>query len=99
MISPGVLDSSRLSKNTRVRDRVIKKKDTNVLLEQWKKIGTKHDNFVKLGINNITAWKYAGTRKSYWHTANSSVLSRTFTNKYLKKIGFVSISERYSLAH
>ena len=67
--------------------------------KQWKKIKTKHDNLVKMGISSPKAWQYANTRKSYWHTANSPILSRTLTNGYLKKIGFVSISERYSLVH
>lgn len=67
--------------------------------KQWKKIKTKHDNLVKLGIVNSKAWQYANTRKSYWHIANSPILARTLTNGYLKKIGFVSISERYSLVH
>ena len=67
--------------------------------KQWKKIKPRHDNLVKLGIPNSKAWEYANTRKSYWHTANSPILSRTLTNEYLKKNGFVSISERYSLGH
>jgi group II intron reverse transcriptase/maturase len=67
--------------------------------KQWKKIKTKHDNLVKLGIAKPQAQQYANTRKSYWHTANSPILARTLTNGYLKKIGFVSISERYSLIH
>jgi len=67
--------------------------------KQWKKIKTKRENLVKLGIAKPQAWQYANTRKSYWHTANSPILSRTLTNGYLKKIGFVSISERYSLVH
>ena len=67
--------------------------------KQWKKIKTKNDNLVKLGIDNRNAWKFANTRKSYWRIANSPILSKTFTNEYLKKIGFQSISERYSLVH
>ena len=67
--------------------------------KQWKKIRTKHDNILKLGIGKNKAWEYANTRKGYWRIANSPILARTLTNEYLKKIGFVSISERYSLGH
>ena len=67
--------------------------------KQWKKIRTKHDNLVKLGIGNRKAWEYANTRKSYWHSANSPILSRTLTKEYLRKIGFITVAERYSLAH
>ena len=67
--------------------------------KQWKKIGTKHDALVKLGLDNRKAWEYANTRKSYWRIASSPVLSRTLTNECLRKIGFVTIGERYSLVH
>lgn len=67
--------------------------------KQWKKIKTKHDNLVRLGIPNNKAWEYANTRKGYWRISNSLILSRTLTNKYLKEIGLVSISEIYSFVH
>jgi group II intron reverse transcriptase/maturase len=67
--------------------------------KQWKKISTKHENLVKFGLESRKAWEFANTRKSYWHTANSPILSRTLTNEYLRKIGFITISERYSLVH
>lgn len=67
--------------------------------KQWKKIKTKHDNLMKLGIPNNKAWEYANTRKGYWRISNSPVLSKTLTNKHLKEIGLISISEVYSLVH
>lgn len=67
--------------------------------KQWKKVKTKHDNLVKLGIPNNKAWEYANTRKGYWRISSSPVLSKTLTNKYLKEIGLISISEVYSLVH
>ena len=67
--------------------------------KQWKKISTKHKNLVKLGIDDYKAWQYANTRKSYWHTANSFILSKSITNEYLKSLGLKSVSERYSLVH
>lgn len=67
--------------------------------KQWKKIKTRHDNLVRLGIDNSKAWEYANTRKGYWRISNSPILARTLTNEYLKKLGFHSISERYSLVH
>ena len=67
--------------------------------KQWKKMGTKHDDLVILGIDERKAWKYANTKKSYWRTANSPILSRAITNEYLRKIGLITISERYSLVY
>lgn len=67
--------------------------------KQWKKIKTRHNNLVRMGIENSKAWEFANTRKSYWRIAGSPILQRTFTNEYLKKLGFQSIAERYSLVH
>lgn len=67
--------------------------------KQWKKNKTRYDNLVKLGLNNFKAWEFANTRKSYWRVAGSPILQRTFTIEYLKKLGFQSIAERYSLVH
>jgi group II intron reverse transcriptase/maturase len=67
--------------------------------KQWKKIKTRHDNLVRLGVDDENAWKYANTRKGYWRISNSHILSKTLTNEYLMKLGFQSIYTRYSLVH
>ena len=64
--------------------------------KQWKKIKTKHDNLVKLGVENWKAWEHANTRKGYWRISNSPILKTTLTNKYLREQGFITLSERYS---
>ena len=64
--------------------------------KQWKKIKTKHDNLVKLGVANWKAWEHANTRKGYWRISNSPILNSTLTNKYLREQGFITLSERYS---
>jgi group II intron reverse transcriptase/maturase len=63
--------------------------------KQWKKIKTKQDNLVRLGIDKQKAWEYANTRKGYWRISNSPILKRTLTNQYLKNKGFITLSERY----
>jgi len=83
----------------KILDEWLRRRIRMCFWKQWKKIGTKHNALMKLGLDNRKAWEYANTRKSYWRIANSPILSRTLTNGYLKKIGFVSISERYSLVH
>jgi len=92
----GIADMKILAKTL---DEWLRRRIRMCFWKQWKKIKTKHGNLVKLGIKNAQAWQFANTRKSYWHTANSPILSRTLTNGYLKKIGFISVSERYSLVH
>lgn len=83
----------------RTLDEWLRRRIRMCFWKQWKKIKTKHDNLVKLGIENSKAWEYANTRKGYWRISNSPILSRALTNKYLKEIGLVSISEIYSSVH
>jgi len=63
--------------------------------KQWKKIKTKHDNLVKLGLDSFKAWEYANTRKGYWRISNSPILARTLSNNYLKEQGFITLTESY----
>jgi group II intron reverse transcriptase/maturase len=63
--------------------------------KQWKKVKTKHANLVRLGIPVRKAWEYANTRKGYWHTANSWILSRTLSLAYFTKAGLRSLSFVY----
>lgn len=63
--------------------------------KQWKKIKTKYDNLVKLGIDKFKAWEYANTRKGYWRISNSPILARTLSNDYLREQGFITLTESY----
>jgi RNA-directed DNA polymerase len=64
--------------------------------KQWKRIGTKHDNLVRLGVHDSKAWEWANSRKGYWRIAGSWVLSTSLTNDCLEKIGFKSLVKHYS---
>lgn len=63
--------------------------------KQWKRIRTKHDNLVRLGLGDQKAWEYANTRKGNWHTAGSPILSTTLTNSYFRRIGFIGLLDVY----
>lgn len=67
--------------------------------KQWKLPRTKCKNLVKLGMDKYKAYQYSNTRKGYWRISNSPILSKTLTNKYLEKLGYMSISKRYSKVH
>jgi len=84
---------------TKSLDEWLRRRIRMCFWKQWKKIRTKHDNLVRLGIGNSKALEYANTRKGYWRISHSPILSRTVTNEYLKKLGLPSIVERYSLVH
>jgi group II intron reverse transcriptase/maturase len=64
--------------------------------KQWKKIGAKLDNLVRLGISASKAWEFANTRKGYWHIANSPILSSSLTNVYFRRLGLLGLSDYYS---
>jgi group II intron reverse transcriptase/maturase len=80
-------------------DRWIRRRIRMCYWKQWKNISTKHENLVKLGLDNYKAWEYANTRKGYWQTANSPILATTLTNDYLDKQGFLSLTQRLSLVY
>jgi len=75
-------------------DQWIRRRIRMCYWKQWKKIHTKYENLIKLGLNKGKAWEYANTRKSYWHTAGSYILATTLTNEYLEKQGFGSLTKR-----
>jgi group II intron reverse transcriptase/maturase len=66
-----------------------------VIWKQWKRISTKMVNLTKLGISKSKAWEWANTRKSFWHTANSHILTTTITNKRLRRSGYIFLSDYY----
>jgi len=92
----GIADMKNLAS---LLDEWIRRRIRMCYWKQWKKIKTKHDNLVKLGIDKFQAWEFANTRKGYWRLAGSPVLQATLTNDYLKKLGFQSVAERYSFVH
>ncbi len=69
------------------------------LWKQWKRIKTKHDNLVKLGVNKAKAWEWANSRKGYWRIAGSYILSTTLTNKFLEEKGYKSLLKQYRKVH
>ena len=76
-------------------DRWLRRRIRMCYWKNWKKIKTKHDNLVRLGIPEYKAWEYANTSKNYWRISNSPILSKTLTNKYLENIGLISIKSCY----
>lgn len=77
-------------------DEWIRRRIRACFWKQWKRIGTKHYNLVQLGVDNSKAWEWANTRKRCWRIAGSWILSTTLTNSYLEKLGFYSLSKKYS---
>jgi group II intron reverse transcriptase/maturase len=68
-----------------------------VIWKQWKRLRTKGANLIRLGIPKSKAWEWANTRKGYWHTANSFILSRSITSDRLRIAGYIFLSDYYQL--
>jgi group II intron reverse transcriptase/maturase len=64
--------------------------------KQWKRIKTRHDNLVKLGVDSMKAWEWANTRKMYWRIAGSWILATSLTNQVLEEMGLRTLSKLYS---
>jgi group II intron reverse transcriptase/maturase len=65
----------------------------------WKTVKTRCANLIRCGIDKIQAWKWANTRKGYWHTANSPILNWSITNSKLRAAGYVFLSDVYAKKH
>jgi len=92
----GIADMGNLAKEL---DEWLRRRIRMCYWKRWKKIKTRHDNLVRLGIDNHKAWEYANTRKGYWRISNSPILTTALTNEWLKKQGFPTITERYLQVH
>jgi len=76
-------------------DEWLRRRIRQYLWKQWKKPSARKRNLMKLGIDKERAYMWSYTRRGYWRTAGSPILSRTLTNQYLSKIGLFSMLEHY----
>ncbi len=90
----GLADMKKLANTL---DEWIRRRLRMCIWKQWRKIKTRHNNLVKLGIEDRQAWQFANTRKGYWRISNSQILNLSLTNEYLAKLGLISLSQRYLL--
>jgi group II intron reverse transcriptase/maturase len=67
-----------------------------VTWKRWKRTQTRFQNLKKTGISKEQAWMWANTRKGYWRTAHSPILTKALSNERFKRIGYLSFSECYS---
>lgn len=67
-----------------------------VTWKRWKRIRTRFENLKRSGIREEQAWMWANTRKGYWRTAHSPILTKALPNKRFERAGYLSFSECYS---
>jgi len=82
----------KLDKRLRTRIRVI-------IWKQWKKIKTRCDALVKLGMPFELAFNCANTRKSYQQICKTRYIQFALNNERLKKRGLLSLTDHYLKVH
>jgi hypothetical protein len=76
-------------------DQWLRRRLRMYIWKRWKRIRTRYRMLKRLGFNHTNAIKYANTRKGYWHTAKSPILSRTITDERLRKTGYTFFTDYY----
>ncbi len=76
-------------------DQWIRRRLRACVWKTWKKIKTRFQNLMKMGIPRDKAWEFANTRKGYWRISKSPILNKTVTNQKLINHGFKSLSSQY----
>jgi len=87
-----IADMKTLLKQT---DEWMRRRIRMVYWKQWKKVKTRYSRLQHYGLNKYKAWEYANTRKGYWRTSNSPILSRSLDNKTLSNLGYLFLSDYY----
>jgi len=67
-----------------------------VTWKRWKKVKTRYTNLKRAGLNEERAWMWANTRKGYWRTAHSPILSIVLSNDRIRRAGYLGFLECYS---
>jgi len=87
-----IADMKSLLRST---DEWMRRRIRMIYWKQWKRVRTRFKKLQSLGIHEQQAWEYANTRKSYWRTSSSPILTRSLGNNTLKGLGFLLFSEYY----
>jgi len=87
-----IADMKKLLSNT---DEWMRRRIRMIYWKHWKRVRTRLKMLQSLGIHSQKAWEYANTRKGYWRTSHSPILSKSLRNEVIKGYGFLFFSEYY----
>ncbi len=76
-------------------DQWLRRRIRMYIWKRWKKVKTRYKMLRKLGFNHSNARMYSCTRKGYWRTAKSPILTCTITDKRLKEAGYTFFLDYY----
>lgn len=77
----------------------IRRRIRQIFWKRWKRVRTRYKNLRTLGVSHEQAYQWSNTRKGYWRTAGSHILTTTLTNERLWKHGLVNLSVIYEQKH
>jgi group II intron reverse transcriptase/maturase len=73
----------------------LRRRIRQIYWKRWKRVRTRLENLLRLGVPRDQAWQWANTRKGYWCIAGSWILTTTMNNRYFETLGFPNIPKRY----
>ena len=73
----------------------LRRRLRQIYWKRWKRTRTRQENLIHLGVTPNKAWQWANTRRSYWCTAGSFILTTTLNNCYFETIGFPNVLKKY----
>lgn len=76
-------------------DKLVRTRLRIGIWKQWKKVGTRMRNLIKLGIGRQKAYEWSNSRKGYCRVAHSPVLCKALNNEYLTRQGYIGFANYY----
>jgi len=73
----------------------IRRRMRQLYWKRWKRVRTRFENLILLGISRNNAYHWANTRKSYWCIAGSRIMTAVMPNRYFETLGFPNLLKRY----
>ncbi|MCR5089146.1 MAG: RNA-directed DNA polymerase [Oscillospiraceae bacterium] len=77
-------------------DEWMRRRIRMVFWEKWQRVRTRYRNLRRLGITISNAKILAFSRKGYWRTAASPIMTTALSNQRLERAGFQFFSSYYS---
>ena len=80
-------------------DEWMRRRIRMVYWKQWKRVRTRFKMLQRCGIEKGKAWEFANTRKSYWRTAGSPIMTRAIKTEQLRRKGYLFFSDWFERVH
>ena len=86
---------SHMKTFVRRTDSWLRHRIRQIYWKMWKKVSTRFNRLLELGIRREKAWEWANTRKGYWRISASPILHSALGNDFLKEEGWTCLGDIY----